>query len=635
MTWKGNDETLLELNNAMQNLKNTYPGLENELLTSYFPKYNTIYFSREEQEFIDTLQPIKVAYLAENTPISFTNANGELDGISRGIFDKIEQVSGLKFEYEMLPEGDITYDYLRERGFDLITGVRYNKSNLYSRGILITNPYLSSKMVIVGKADEEFDTNENYTVAVVSGSQTLNNEIVTNFPNFTIVNCESVEACFESVRKGKADFLMTDRYIANYWLARPQYGKLDIMTIEGLTDELCFSAVVDIYGTNTLNGLNGVELVSIINKTLSQISQDDMDEIIINENNANRYTYTLQDVMYMYRYAVFIGLIAVVIATVLYIYIHNLKNKARKIQENESERIAIQNKRYQMMMDSSGEMLYDVNIMGESGFISEHIIQKFGWSMPDKVTDFTEDSIRDLFHIHPEDWKREKKKIKNSLTNDIPCKCLSRIITQSGENIWCKIYFFPLLNEDKELVSIIGKIEDVDKDTKEKDRLKHDSETDSMTGLMNKRTFEEKVERQILKKRVFNSALLFVDLDHFKNLNDTLGHSVGDEAIIETATRLQKLFANVDLISRFGGDEFCVFVWNIPRQKLIDKLDRLIAIMNMTYSDGVSSVDISSSVGAVYCNNNEADFKTLLNMADESLYDAKNKGRNQYVLKEL
>jgi diguanylate cyclase (GGDEF)-like protein/PAS domain S-box-containing protein len=635
MTWKGNDNMLSDLNSAMQNLKNTYPGLENELLTTYFPLYNILYFTRDEQEFIDSLQPIKVAYISENIPISFQNADGELDGISREVFDKIQEVSGLRFEYEVLPEGDITYDYLRERGFDLITGVRYNKSNLYSRGILISNPYLSSKMVIVGKMDEEFDTDRNYKVAVVSGSQTLNNEIVSNYPNFTVVPCDSIEECFESVRKGKTDLLITDRYIANYWLTRPVNGKLYIVPVDGLMDELCFSAVVDIYGINTLSGLNGVELVSIINKTLSQISQEEIDEIIINENNANRYVYTLDDFIYTYRYILMVGMIVFVLAIVIYIYIQSIKNKARKIQENESRKIAIQNKRYQMMMDSSGEMLYDVNIIGENGFVSEQIKNKFGWSMSEMATDFTDERLREIFHIHPDDWSREHKKIKSSLERNIPCKSLVRMIAQNGNNIWCKIYFFPLLNDDNKLVSIIGKIEDVDSETKEKDKLIHESETDGMTGLFNKSTFEEKVKGKLTMENAYNCALIFVDLDHFKNVNDTLGHSVGDMAIKDAARKLQLLFANVDLVSRFGGDEFCILVWNIPPYKLEDKLERIIYTMKKTYTDNELSVTVTASVGAVHCTHQDADFMTLLNLADTALYEAKNNGRNQYILKML
>jgi diguanylate cyclase (GGDEF)-like protein len=140
---------------------------------------------------------------------------------------------------------------------------------------------------------------------------------------------------------------------------------------------------------------------------------------------------------------------------------------------------------------------------------------------------------------------------------------------------------------------------------------------------------------QLARHTSIKCALVFVDLDHFKNLNDTLGHSIGDVAIKETAVRLQVLFANVDLVSRFGGDEFCIFVWDIPRFKLMDKLERLLKILRKSYTDGRLSVETTASVGAVYCNNEAIDFDTMLGVADKALYEAKENGRDQYILKEM
>jgi diguanylate cyclase (GGDEF)-like protein len=287
------------------------------------------------------------------------------------------------------------------------------------------------------------------------------------------------------------------------------------------------------------------------------------------------------------------------------------------------------------MMDSSGEMLYDVNITGESGFVSEQIKKKFGWDMPEKVTDFSDDGLRELFHILPDDWSIECDKIKKSLEKNKPSDCLVRIIAQNGKNVWCKIYFFPLLNDENKLVSIIGKIEDVDKDIKEKDQLRHESQTDGMTGLLNKRAFEEKAESHLKERLAYNCAVIFVDLDHFKNINDTLGHSAGDEAIKDAASTLQIIFASTDLVSRFGGDEFCVLVWDIPEIKLRDKLEGIVTNMQKTYINGNVSATVTASVGAVYCTLRDSDFKTLIDLADIALYEAKDKGRNQYVLKEL
>jgi diguanylate cyclase (GGDEF)-like protein len=156
-----------------------------------------------------------------------------------------------------------------------------------------------------------------------------------------------------------------------------------------------------------------------------------------------------------------------------------------------------------------------------------------------------------------------------------------------------------------------------------------------MTGLMNKQTFENEAMRYLDVKSAYHSCIIFVDLDHFKNLNDTLGHRIGDVAIKDAARKLQVLFANIDLVARFGGDEFCVLVYDIPENALIDKLERIVEIMSVTYTDGAISSNVTASVGAAYCTKQKMDYKTLLDAADSAVYEAKNNGRNCYIIKEL
>jgi diguanylate cyclase (GGDEF)-like protein/PAS domain S-box-containing protein len=378
-----------------------------------------------------------------------------------------------------------------------------------------------------------------------------------------------------------------------------------------------------------------VQLVSIINKTLSQIKQEDLDEIILNENMENRYEYSIDDFIYKYRYACIIGAIAIVFAVAFLAHIQDIKAKARKLLEKEAQRLSIQQKRYQLIMDNSGEMVYDLSITGEAGFVSGEIKKKFGWSIPEHVADLSTESLMKIFHIHPDDCVREHENISKTIEAKVPGESLLRIEQGNGEYIWCKVYFCPLLNQDNELVSIIGKIEDVDKEIKEKDRLRHESQTDGMTGLMNKHTFENEAMRYLDEKSAYHSCIIFVDLDHFKNLNDTLGHRIGDAAIKDAAGKLQVLFANIDLVARFGGDEFCVLVYDIPENTLIDKLERIVEIMSVTYTDGAISSNVTASVGAAYCTKQKMDYKTLLDAADSAVYEAKNNGRNCYIIKEL
>lgn len=161
------------------------------------------------------------------------------------------------------------------------------------------------------------------------------------------------------------------------------------------------------------------------------------------------------------------------------------------------------------------------------------------------------------------------------------------------------------------------------------------SKIDGTTGLLNKNTFFDVVNKALQSNTDGGVALLFLDLDHFKDVNDRLGHLVGDEVIRATAKKLQNVFRNSDIICRFGGDEFCVFTQGVPKEVLSHRLNEMLLALQIEYLNETDVVKTTASIGAVYCA--EAitlDFTSLLKLADGALYEAKNSGRNHYVIKE-
>ena len=161
------------------------------------------------------------------------------------------------------------------------------------------------------------------------------------------------------------------------------------------------------------------------------------------------------------------------------------------------------------------------------------------------------------------------------------------------------------------------------------------SNTDEATGVLNKTAFLKTASDMLCSDTAHKTVLVFVDLDNFKNVNDTLGHLIGDIVLKDTARKLQKVFRNADIIGRFGGDEFCIFLHNIPKEKLRQRLDEVLRELKAVYSAGSYSIKVTASIGAVYCTDNyNMNIETLLNLADQAAYEAKRNGRNQYVIKQ-
>lgn len=123
---------------------------------------------------------------------------------------------------------------------------------------------------------------------------------------------------------------------------------------------------------------------------------------------------------------------------------------------------------------------------------------------------------------------------------------------------------------------------------------------------------------------------LSFDLDNFKTLNDTLGHKMGDQALMDVADIMRRHFREYDILCRMGGDEFAVLMMGIPENALKRNVTSLLRKLNLTYSDGIDQVTISASAGAALFPSQGTTFSQLYQKADEALYEAKKEGKNTF-----
>ena len=166
-------------------------------------------------------------------------------------------------------------------------------------------------------------------------------------------------------------------------------------------------------------------------------------------------------------------------------------------------------------------------------------------------------------------------------------------------------------------------------------RLEHLAHHDPLTGLPNRVLFAAHLQRSISKAKRSQRqvALLFIDLDRFKDVNDTLGHAVGDELLIEVTRRLSGQLRGRDLLARFGGDEFvCVLEEIETPQDASQVADKLIALVAEPFTIRGHDLGISASIGISLYPADGVDADNLLRAADTAMYQAKKHGRNAYYI---
>jgi diguanylate cyclase (GGDEF)-like protein/PAS domain S-box-containing protein len=156
---------------------------------------------------------------------------------------------------------------------------------------------------------------------------------------------------------------------------------------------------------------------------------------------------------------------------------------------------------------------------------------------------------------------------------------------------------------------------------------------DMLTGLPNRRMLRERLEHEIRQttRAGCSLALLLIDLDHFKEVNDTLGHLVGDDLLVEAARRISACTRESDTVARLGGDEFTVILTRITDPKHVETVaEKIITHLAEPFQLGDSVAYISASVGITLCPDDADEAEALLKNADQAMYVAKRQGRNRF-----
>lgn len=158
---------------------------------------------------------------------------------------------------------------------------------------------------------------------------------------------------------------------------------------------------------------------------------------------------------------------------------------------------------------------------------------------------------------------------------------------------------------------------------------------DSLTGLANRALFDARLDRELLQVRQGGAklALLFLDLDRFKYVNDSFGHPAGDELIRQVAKRLEGMMREKDMIARLGGDEFAVIQHEIPSDSAAELLcRRIVEKLGLPFNLGGTTINVGVSVGLAVAPEDGADRVELSRKADIALYDAKASGKGRYAI---
>lgn len=199
-----------------------------------------------------------------------------------------------------------------------------------------------------------------------------------------------------------------------------------------------------------------------------------------------------------------------------------------------------------------------------------------------------------------------------------------------GEQRWVELFASPVEDQDGANTHYIGILHDITERKQAERHLLHQATHDPLTGLANRYRMHQKltqVTEQAERERI---AVLFLDLDRFKLINDSLGHDTGDELLCQVAGRLKRCLRGNDTIARFGGDEFVILLDDITAPADARKVaDKILAALDPHFAIQEHSLFVSTSIGISLYPEHGRDSQTLLKHADAAMYQAKAAGRNR------
>lgn len=244
--------------------------------------------------------------------------------------------------------------------------------------------------------------------------------------------------------------------------------------------------------------------------------------------------------------------------------------------------------------------------------------------------------LKVLRHIHPDDRNSTFRDLrKQSQGGNLDFRKDLRFL-RDNKYVWSEIIARLTLDSEGRLKKMTGIIIDIPQRKEKEERLLLKATLDPLTGIANRGAFDTHFTQVIRKFEdtgiVF--SLLLLDIDHFKNVNDTWGHSIGDQAIKHVTKIIQNTLRDDDFFARIGGEEFAIFVHCVPpatSEAIGERIRRNIEASPLVISKATVSLTVSLGISIVSSEVGKIDCETIFLEADEALYEAKNTGRNKVV----
>lgn len=600
ITPKGSTDLTQRLNSAINNIEQRDPYFSTALYEKYFtPENNKMLLSDKETTYIKNIDTLKVGVLLNKPPFqSMDKKTGKLNGISIDLLNHISDKTKLKFELVPVKSQEDLDKMTKNHEIDIVAGMIYNYEDSRKHNVTMSRSFVSTQyiMMINNKLNE--NSLDGKRLALPKGTS------YDNHFNGDVIWYDTLEECIEAVNKGYADYTYGEGYSIQYYINQPKYKNVRLVPQTYEPQSICFGVV----------NPSDEELLSIFNKSIISIPSEKMQSIIY-QNTTYRQDFSLLYVMQQNP----VETILIVASLLLCIIGGMAWSLYTRISMN--QKISLELKKHTEVYEMASEYFFEYDYKQDKLIISmkgRGISTYYGTSKCDNS------AISDIEIEHSKKFFDVLKSQENGTTEMYS-------ICPDGNCHWIRITSKIIYNEKNVPVYVIGKISNIDYEKEEKDRLLDKAQKDGLTNIFNA-AYIRKLTAESLATLPTNKngALLILDIDYFKSINDTYGHLIGDNILINVAKVLDRSFGDDDIVGRLGGDEFSIYIRDIVnKEELVSKCNDVYEQIHLIKLPNGKSLSIS--MGVVIARHGQ-EYDELYQIADDALYDSKKQGRDKYKI---
>ena len=571
--------------------------------------------SPEEEAYLRSLGTVRICVDPDWEPFESLDQDGTYVGIAADLIRLIGEKAGVTFQVIPTRDWDESVALSKAGRCDILAFL--NKTPLRDQWLIFTDPYFIDPNVIVTRAEHDYIPNlaavSNETMVLPKGTS-VEERIRRDYPNVRLILVESEADAFRLVENREADMTMRSLTMAAYTIKKEGWFNLTI------------AGEIPAYANRMRIGVTkGKPLLrDILDKTVATLTPQAVNEIVsrhVSISVTTRIDYRLLS-------KVAFGFLAVVGIGLAWITIVRRKNRDLALLGDQLRRDMIaraevesalreNEERYRLLVETAQEGI----VVVQQGYLA------YANPIMSAITGLTADELKrcpfaDLVFSEDREMALEKHRLRMD-GNDIP-RYQMRILRKDGDIAWVEVSGARIEWDGRP--ASLNFLSDITERKAIEEKIHFMAQHDPLTSLPNRTLFFDRLERalSLAKRERRNLAVMFVDLNDFKPVNDTFGHGVGDLLLQSVAHRIESALRASDTVARIGGDEFVVLLPNLEHPVDVkDVAGKLGQVLSEPFNLDGQIVAISASIGTAVFPDHGNDAVSLCRHADKMMYNDK------------